>query len=103
MQTQAYSPWNLIGFNFGPCLIYSLGFLGDQGKGFKSSKVYSQLGFGVLIKNENLVFGTFQISISFYPIIPGIGQDVFKFNAFSTTGFGFRDFVIGKPVVAVYQ
>jgi hypothetical protein len=103
MQTQAYSPWNLIGFNFGPCLIYSLGFLGDQGKGFKSSKVYSQLGFGVLIKNENLVFGTFQISISFYPLIPGIGQDVFKFNAFNTTGFGFRDFVIGKPVVAIYQ
>jgi hypothetical protein len=103
LQTQSYAPWNLYGFHFGPYLNFSLGMLGDAISGFKNRKVYSQMGFGVLIKNEYLVFNTFQISISFYPIIPGKGQNIFKMNAFSTSDFGFRDFEIGKPVTVMYQ
>jgi len=103
LQTQSYAPWNLIGFHFGPYLACSLGMLGSAEAGFKNSKVYSQIGLGVLIKNENLVFNAFQISISFYPVIPGIGYDVFKFNSFRTTDFGFRDFEIGKPATLIYQ
>ena len=103
LQTQSYSPWNFIGFRFGPYITYSLGMLGDAETRFKNSKVYSQIGLGVLIKNANLVFNTFQISISFYPLIPGIGQDVFKMNSFRTTDFGFRDFEIGKPARVIYR
>jgi hypothetical protein len=103
LQTQSYAPYNLLGFHFGPYLICSLGMLGDASDGFKNSKVYSQLGLGVLIKNENLVFNSFQISISFYPVIPGIGQNVFKMNSFKTTDFGFRDFEIERPARVIYQ
>jgi hypothetical protein len=77
--------------------------LGDETTGFKSSKVYTQIGLGVLIKNANLVFNTFQISIAFYPSIPGKGQDIFKYNSFKTTDFGFRDFEIGKPATILFQ
>jgi len=103
VQTQSYSPWRLLGFHFGPYLICSLGMLGNAADGFKNSKIYSQIGVGVLIKNENLVFNSFQISISFYPVIPGIGQDVFRMNSFRTTDFGFRDFEINKPERVIYQ
>ena len=103
LQTQSYAPWNFIGFRFGPYLTYSLGLLSDAITGFRNSKVYSQVGLGVLIKNENLVFNTFQISISFYPLIPGKGQNVLKMNSFKTTDFGFRDFEIGKPGQMMYQ
>ena len=103
LQTQSYAPWNFLGFRFGPYLNCSLGMIGDDASGFKNSKVYSQIGLGVLIKNENLVFNTFQISVSFYPSIPGIGQNVFKMNSFRTTDFGFRDFEIGKPGEIIYQ
>lgn len=103
LQTQSYAPWNLIGFHFGPFLTFSLGALGDEATGFKNSKVYTQIGIGVLIKNENLVFSTFQISFAFYPIIPGKGRDILKFNSFKTTDFGFRDFEIGKPEVVVFH
>ena len=103
LQTQSYAPWNLIGFRFGPFLVCSLGMLGNAETGFKKSKVYSQIGLGVLIKNEHLVFNAFQISVSFYPVIPGIGYDVFKFNSFRTTDFGFRDFEIGKPAKVIFQ
>jgi hypothetical protein len=103
LQTQSYAPWNLIGFHFGPFLVFSLGMLGDEVTGLNNSKVYSQIGLGVLIRNENLIFSTFQLSIAFYPSIPGIGQNVFKMNSFKTTDFGFQDFEIGKPAVIRLQ
>ncbi len=103
LQTQSYAPWNIFGFRLGPYLSYSLGMLSDAITGFGDSKVYSQIGLGVLIKNENLVFNTFQISVSFYPLIPGRGQNVFKMNSFRTTDFGFRDFEIEKPGGMIYQ
>jgi len=103
LQTQLYAPWNLIGFRFGPYLIFSLGMLGDDITGFRNSKVYSQIGLGVLLKNEYLIFSTFQISIVFYPSIPGKGQNIFKVNSFKTTDFGFRDFEIGKPATTIYK
>ncbi len=103
LQTQGYAPWNFIGFRFGPFLSYSFGLLGDETSGFRNSKLYSKIGVGVLIKNENLVFNTFQISISFYPNIPGSGKNILKVNSFSTADFGFRDFEIGKPAPVVYR
>jgi hypothetical protein len=103
LQTQSYSPWNLLGFHFGPFLVCSMGILGDGVTGFKKHKLYSQFGLGVLIKNENLVFNTFQVSVSFYPVIPGYGYDVMKLNSYRTTDFGFRNFEIGKPDVVMYR
>jgi hypothetical protein len=103
LQTQSYAPWNFIGFRFGPYFVCSLGMVGDAGTGFKNSTMYSQFGFGVLIKNDYLIVNTFEISIAFYPVIPGIGRDKFKFNSFKTTDFGFRDFEIGKPGPVTYQ
>ena len=102
-QTQIYAPWNLIGFHFGPFVNFSLGMLGDVEKGFRNSKVYSQIGLGILIKNENLVMSTFQFSFSFYPVIPGMGNNIFKLNSFKTADFGFRDFEIGKPGTILFQ
>ena len=102
-QTQTYPPWSLLGFHFGPYLNFSLGMLGDDKQGFRNSKIYSQIGIGVLIKNENLIINTFQFSISFYPSIPGNGQDIFKINSFNTSDFGFRDFEIGKPAIVLFQ
>jgi hypothetical protein len=103
LQTQSYAPWNLIGFNFGPFLILSLGMLGDPATGFRNHKVYSQIALGVLIKNENLIISSFQFSFAYYPLIPGKGHDIFKMNSFKTTDFEFRDFEIGKPVVQLLQ
>jgi hypothetical protein len=102
-QTQSYAPWNFIGFRFGPFISYSIGMLGDIQTGFKESKAFSHIGLGVLIKNANLIINTFQFSISYYPSIPGVGYNVLKLNSLKSTGFGFRDFEIGKPAIVMYQ
>ncbi|HCE57845.1 MAG TPA: hypothetical protein DER09_08505 [Prolixibacteraceae bacterium] len=103
LQTQSYAPWNFIGFRFGPFFNITLGMLANDVNGFRNSKVYSQIGFGVLIKNLHLVMNTFQLSVAFYPSIPGNGKNIIKLNSFKTTDFGFNDFEIGKPAKVTYQ
>jgi hypothetical protein len=103
LQTQSYAPWNFIGFRFGPFLNFSFGMLGNNVSGFRNSRLYSSVGFGVLIKNEYLIINTIQLSISFYPLMPGYGKNVFKTNTFKTVDFGLRDFGIGKPVAIPFQ
>ena len=66
--------------------------------------VWSQNSAGNFLNMyENLIFGTFQFSISYYPSIPGNGQDILKINSLKSTDFGFRDFEIGKPATIVFQ
>lgn len=103
VQTQSYAPWNLIGFRFGPYLNFSLGMLGDEVSGFSHSRVYPQIGMGLLIRNDYLVIRYFQLSFAFYPTIPGKGNDILKGNPFRTTDFGFRDFIVGKPEIVLYK
>ncbi len=103
LQTQSYTNWNLFGFRFGPYFIFSAGMLGDDRFGFKKSRLYSLFGIGVLIKNEYLVLNYFQVSIAFYPIVPGNGENIFKLNPYQTTDFGFSDFYLGKPGVILYR
>lgn len=103
LQTQSYAPWNLAGFHFGPYLFASFGLLGTESSGFSNSRLYTLLGLGVLIRNEYLMFNTFQISLTFYPYIPGNGYNIFKANAYKTTHYGFLDFDISKPKIADYR
>lgn len=102
-QTQLYSPWNLWGFRLNPYLNYSIAMLGNPNKGLLESKVYSKVGIGLIISNDYLVFSSFQISLSYYPTIPGTGDNVFKTNAFETTDFGFQDFELAKPRTVIYK
>lgn len=102
LQTQTYAPWNLYGFHFGPYLFTSVGMLADKSSGF-SSPLYSLIGLGILIKNDYLMFNNFQLSLSFYPLIPGRGNNILRFNAYSTQDFGFNDFEIKKPAIANYR
>jgi hypothetical protein len=103
LQTQSYSPLDLLGFNFGPYIYTSLGMLGNETSGFSKSHLYSLFGFGVLIKNNYLTFNIFQISVTFYPYIPGRGYNIFKTNAYKTSDYGFRDFEISKPGIVNYR
>ncbi|OFY86472.1 MAG: hypothetical protein A3F72_15800 [Bacteroidetes bacterium RIFCSPLOWO2_12_FULL_35_15] len=102
-QLQSYAPWNLIGFRFGPYIVCSFGMLGTEKSGFAGSPLYSSFGIGVLIKNEYLILSTFQISIAYYPIVPGGKNNSIKLNPVKTTDFGFRGFDISAPSQVSYQ
>lgn len=102
-QTQSYNQKTWFGFNFSPYLNYTLGFLDEGNTAFFRNKMYSQLGIGVLINNNYLVFNSFQISFSYYPSSPIDGSNIIKTNAFRNSNIEFRDFQIGQPYVVPYQ
>ncbi|QDO95637.1 hypothetical protein FNB79_02805 [Formosa sediminum] len=101
-QTQFYSPWNLWGFRLNPFVNFTAGTLSDTQNSFSDSKLYSSFGVGFIIRNDYLVFSSFQISLSYYPKIPGQGTNIFKTNSFETDDFGFQNINIGKPSTLLY-
>lgn len=103
LQTQAYSPWNLWGFRLNPYFNYAIAFLGNAESGMQKSKAYSKIGIGLIINNDYLVFSSFQISLAYYPTIPGNSENVFKTNSFETTDFGFQDFELAKPRTVIFK
>lgn len=103
LQTQLYSPWNIIGFRINPFFNYTAAMLGNENIGLTKSRLFSSIGIGVMINNDYLVFNSFQFSVSFYPNIPGQGNNIFKTNSFGTTDFGLQDFDFGKPRTVIYK
>lgn len=103
VQTQSYAPWNIAGFRFGPYLNFAFGMLGNETSGFSHSRLYPQFGFGVLIQNEFLTSSNLQISLAFYPSIPGSGENIVKLNPIRTTDFTLPDFIFGKPETIVFR
>ena len=103
LQTQFYSPRNIVGFRINPFFNFSAAILGNENIGLTQSKLYSSFGVGVLINNDYLVFRSFQLSFSFYPTIPGQGKNIFKTNSFETSDFGFQEFDIGKPRTVIFK
>ncbi len=102
-QTQGYSPWSLWGFRLNPFLSYTFGMLSDENNHFSKSKMYSQFGAGLIISNDYLVFDSFQISFSFFPSIPGDGNNIIKTNSFKTDDIGFQNFDFSKPKIIEYK
>ena len=102
-QTQTYSPWNVFGFRLNPFFNYTIAMLGDEENRWNHSKAYSKIGLGLIITNDYLVFRTFQISLSYYPTIPGSGNNIFKTNSLETSDFGFQDFGLDKPRTVIYK
>lgn len=52
-------------FGFG-----DLGLIGPENRSIFSNKLYSGIGLGIRVRNENLVFKTFQIRFAYYPAVP---------------------------------
>lgn len=102
-QTQTYSPWNVFGFRVNPYLNYTMSMLGNEQNRWIETKVYSKIGVGFIITNDYLVFSSFQISLSYFPTIPGNGNNIFKTNALETSDFGFQDFGLDKPRTVNYK
>lgn len=102
IQIQGYSPWDIIGFRLNPYLNVSAGMLANKDAGFQRSALYSQIGLGIIVSNDFLVFNSFQFSVSYFPRIPE-GNSIFKTNSISTSDFGLQNFEISKPILVDYQ
>lgn len=102
-QTQFYSPWNLFGFHVNPYSNISLGYLEGGKSDYESNNFYSSFGLGVIVRNDYLVFDSFELSFAFYPKMPGEGNNIFRSNAFKPEDFGFQNFQVETPRTVIYE
>ncbi len=70
MEANAFSPYYLYGFRFVFFGSVDLGFIGSSTDMLFSNRLYSGIGAGIRLRNERLVFNTFQIKFTYYPAAP---------------------------------
>jgi len=96
--TVAFTPWYLYGFRFALTGMFAGGFRNDGYSKLFMTKFYTGVGFGLLIKNDNLIFPTFLISAYFYPT-PAEGVPWLQLNFSEPPDQQFRDYNSTVPSV----
>ena len=96
-ETVAYAPYNVIGFRFAPVVMIGAGMIGDKDKRLLKSNLYQAYSVGLMVRNENLITSTFQISVGFYPFLPDNKDAVVIYNPVVSFTLRVRGFAIGKP------
>ncbi|OFX82299.1 MAG: hypothetical protein A2W99_09610 [Bacteroidetes bacterium GWF2_33_16] len=69
-ESDAYTDLFIYNFRFVFFAFGDLGFIGPESKSIFKNKMYSGIGLGMRIRNENLVFKTLQFRFAFFPSIP---------------------------------
>ena len=67
METVAFQRQSLIGFNLAYFGFTDMGIIGDDSKSIFKQGLQSGVGFGIRIRNENLVFNTIELRLACYP------------------------------------
>jgi len=76
-----YHTKKLLGFGFAPFAFGDVCLLKPTKKSLNKSDLYSAVGAGFRIRNENLLFGTIEVRFSYFPrILPNMNHFKVKFN-----------------------
>lgn len=102
IESVAYAPYNIIGFRFAPVLLMGFGMIGNNISSVFQGVLYQSYAVGLLIRNENLITNTFQVTVGFYPNQPGQPPKLNLSPVFSFT-LRVRNFAVGKPDVVAFQ
>lgn len=76
-ETTLFTPWKFLGFHFAPLAFVDVALLAPKGKLLWYDAPYMALGAGIRTRNENLVFGTVELKVFYYPRTP---EDVSSFK-----------------------
>jgi hypothetical protein len=102
-ETVFYAPWSWLGFRVAPVFLAGFGTLGRSADPLFSGRIYSSLSLGLLVRNENLLVRTFEVTLGFYPYVPGSTGAAFRVNGFDSYSAGAWDFTFQEPAVVAYE
>jgi hypothetical protein len=91
-----YTPIYFYGFRVAFMIQGKGGFVAPKGESLFHQPFNTDVGFGILIRNDNLIFPPFLISCFYYPIIPH-GVPLWQFRFDQNTGITFPDFNVTMP------
>lgn len=98
MEAIAYPPINFYSFRMAFFVFADAGVIAQTDEEVFENPTYGGYGFGFRIRNENLVFNTFQVRLAFYPRTPE-DESWFGFEIGSIPIPDFFDFDVRKPQV----
>ena len=101
-----YTPFDYAGIQIAAVVFAGFGKLGRINPMYtnvKESTIYQAYGLGFLIRKENLVVNTIQISFGYYPNIPNGTGNEFRYNPIGINNLNLRDFDISKPDFINYR
>ncbi len=102
-ETVIFSDWFYYGFRFASYLFTDIGFISRKDQSLFANKPYAGLGFGFRIRNENLVFKTFQVRFALYPFTSQV-KSPFGFRITGAKSYDATDYYRpGKPEIVPYK
>lgn len=102
-ETVCYAPVNLWGFRIAPVLLMGFGTIGAEHDPLFSGRIYSAYSLGLLVRNENLLVRTFEVTVGFFPYLPDSGGSRFEFNSFGSYSSRAMDFTFPEPATVAFD
>ncbi len=102
LESVVFSPINIYGFRFAFFGFADMAFLAGTAEVISNGRILSGIGLGIRIRNDNLVFNTFQIKLGFFPDPPQYS----RINYFTISGEQLlrpNNFDPGPPAVIPYK
>lgn len=93
-----FQPWYFYGFRFATLVNAGMGHVRESRGDTPYKQTFFNVGAGIRIQNESLVFNTFEFRVSVFPQPPPTGQTLNLSLTLSTPNF-FKSLTIGKPAV----
>lgn len=102
LESVAFSPLNLYGFRFAFFAFADFALLSETNQVLSNGSVLSGIGGGLRVRNDNLIFNTFQIRLGWFPLLP----EYSRVNYINVSGEQLlrpSDFEPGKPSLVRYR
>jgi hypothetical protein len=103
IENVAFTPIDFYGFKVAFYGFWDVGIIGSNKHFILNEKYFLGIGGGFRIRNDNLVFQTFQINISYYPLLPSGGSSGLVFGISGQNVLKLFDFVASKPREVVFR
>ena len=101
-ETVVFQRKSILNFNFAFFGFADLGIIGSADKNIFTQNYYAGIGGGIRLRNENLIFRTIQLRLSFYPGHPADASG-FGFSLRELSGTDFYSFQPRKPEPLQYK
>lgn len=102
LESVLFSPVNLSGFRFAFFWFTDFSFLSGTNEIIADGNSLSSIGFGVRVRNDNLVFKTIQVRIGFFPTFPAYSK-ISNMNISGEQLLRPNNFDSGPPAIIQYR